>query len=125
MLIADFLSRVPKINDLSPVDDQFLDEHLFAVTVKTPWYANVVNYLAAGRFPAHLSPRERKLIIQCNTHFSWIGGYVFHTGSDFQIYRCIREDEIYDVPAMTSLVVDIFLIVELDIMFSIGAIIGL
>ena len=65
-LIVDFLSCVPKKDNSSIVEDQFLDEHLFVVTIKMPWYANVVNYLADGKLPTHLSSRERKLIIQCN-----------------------------------------------------------
>eukprot|EP00253_Pinus_taeda_P035362 PITA_35362 len=47
-LVANFLSRIPRLVDTTVVEDQFLDEHLFVVIVKTPWYANVVNYLAVG-----------------------------------------------------------------------------
>jgi hypothetical protein len=61
-LVADFLSRITKTYNSLVVEDQFPDEHLFTVTIKTPWYANVVNYLAVQKLPAHLSPRERKLI---------------------------------------------------------------
>eukprot|EP00253_Pinus_taeda_P002033 PITA_02033 len=49
--IADFLSRIPKPVDEIAVEDQFPDEHLFAVTFKTPWYANVANYLAVASGP--------------------------------------------------------------------------
>jgi len=35
-LVADFLSRMPKPVDTVVVEDQFVDEHLFAVTVITP-----------------------------------------------------------------------------------------
>eukprot|EP00253_Pinus_taeda_P002517 PITA_02517 len=45
-LVADFLSRMPKLVDAATVEDQFLDEHLFVVVVQTPWYADVANYLA-------------------------------------------------------------------------------
>jgi hypothetical protein len=79
------------------VEDQFPNEHLFAVTIKTPWYADVVNFLAVEKFPAHLSSRERKLIVQHSARFTWIGGYLFHTGSDLHIQRCIRDDKIHDV----------------------------
>lgn len=68
--VADFLSRMPKIDDSAAVEDQFPDEHLFAVTMKTPWYTDVTNYLAAGKLPKHLTPNERKQIIQCSTQFS-------------------------------------------------------
>eukprot|EP00253_Pinus_taeda_P033590 PITA_33590 len=57
-LVVDFLSRMPAPVDPTAVEDQFPDEHLFAVTVKTPWYADVANYLAIGKLPKHLTPNE-------------------------------------------------------------------
>eukprot|EP00253_Pinus_taeda_P009110 PITA_09110 len=95
--MVDFLSRVPKTDNSATVEDQFPDEHLFSVTVKTLWYADVANYLVVGKLPVHLMPNERKLIVQCSTRFSWIGGYLFHTGVDMHIRRCVREDEIFDI----------------------------
>jgi hypothetical protein len=56
-LIVDFLSRVPKTNDSLIVEDQFPDEHLFIVTIRMLWYVDVVNYLAVGKLPGHLSSR--------------------------------------------------------------------
>jgi hypothetical protein len=49
-LVVDFLSRFPKTNDSLTTEDQFPDEHLFAVYTKPPWYADVENYLAAGDY---------------------------------------------------------------------------
>eukprot|EP00253_Pinus_taeda_P003580 PITA_03580 len=95
--VADFLSRIPKSIETAAVEDQFPDEHLFVVAVRTPWYADVANYLAVGKLPKHLSPQERKQIVQKSTRFSWIGGHLFHTGEDRQIKRCIGEDEIFDI----------------------------
>eukprot|EP00253_Pinus_taeda_P032548 PITA_32548 len=96
-LVVDFLSCVPITDNAVAVEDQFLDEHLFAVTMKTLWYVDVTNYLAVGKLPKHLMPRERKLIVQCNTSFSWIRGYLFHIGADMHIRRCVREHKIYDI----------------------------
>eukprot|EP00253_Pinus_taeda_P036273 PITA_36273 len=62
--VADFLSRIPKSIETAAVEDQFLDEHLFAVAIRTPWYADVANYLAVGKLPKHLTPQERKQIVQ-------------------------------------------------------------
>lgn len=64
-LVEYFLSRVPKIIDSSLLDDQFPDEYLFSITLKTPWYADVANYLATGKLPMHLSPRDRKCSTLC------------------------------------------------------------
>ena len=96
-VVANFLFRVPKSNDPLSMDDQFPNENLFDVIVKTSWYADVVNYLAVGKLPRHLTTKERKLIVQGSARFSWIGGYLFHTGVDMHIRRCIREDEIYEI----------------------------
>eukprot|EP00253_Pinus_taeda_P025733 PITA_25733 len=95
--VANFLSRMPKLVDVAVVEDQFLDEHLFVVVVQTPWYADVANYLAVGKLPKHLTPNEQKHIVQRSTRFSWIGGYLLHTGADIHIRRCVREDENFDI----------------------------
>ena len=95
--IADFLSRMPKPIDAAAVEDQFLDEHLFVVVVQTPWYADVANYLTVGKLPKHLTPNERKQIVQKSTRFSWIGGYLFHIGANMHIRRCVWEDEVFDI----------------------------
>jgi len=34
--VADFLSRMPKPMDAATIEDQFPDENLFDVTLKTP-----------------------------------------------------------------------------------------
>lgn len=70
---------------------------LLVVAVKTPSYIDVANYLTVCKLPKHLTPNERKQIVQKSTRFSWIGGYFLHTGEDMQIRRYIREDEIFDI----------------------------
>jgi hypothetical protein len=42
--VADFLSRLKTASEISPVSDNFPDEHLFAISVITPWYADIANY---------------------------------------------------------------------------------
>ena len=78
---------MPKPTDTEAVEDHFPDEHLFAVTVRTPWYADIANYFAIGKLPKDLSLNERKQIIHRSTRFSWIGGYLIHIGADMQIRR--------------------------------------
>jgi hypothetical protein len=96
-VVADFLSRIPQDSTDTPVDDNFPDEHLFAVAAKTPWFADTANYLATGRLPAHLSPPQKKRIIQQSAYYSWVGSDLFYTSPDMIIRRCVREDEIPDI----------------------------
>eukprot|EP00253_Pinus_taeda_P026296 PITA_26296 len=95
-VVADFLSRL-KSNENIPVDDSFRDDYLFAISAHSPWYADIANYLVAGKLSSHLSHREKRKIIQQSARYSWISGCLFHIGLDQEIQRCIGEDQIYDV----------------------------
>ena len=57
-IVADFLSQL-KTDENVPVDDSFPDEYLFAVSSHSPWYADIADYLVAGKVLSHLSHRER------------------------------------------------------------------
>ena len=63
-VVADFfLSHFTNSNGNLPIEDSFPDEHLFSVSARSPWYADVANYLATGKLPVHLSKREKRKII--------------------------------------------------------------
>ena len=53
--VADFLSRLNHAGEDVPVNDDFPDENLFSISVKTPWFADMANYLATGNFPPYFS----------------------------------------------------------------------
>ena len=99
--IVDKPGKVSRIHhhdtDTTLVDDAFTDEHLFHIAIKVPWYADIANYIAANKTPAHFSYKERKLLIQKSFHFSWIDNLLFYTGPDQVMRRCVREDETYDI----------------------------
>jgi len=84
-------------DDDTPVDDSFPDEYLFAVSAHSPWYVDIANYFVVGNLPSHLSYQKKKIIIHQSARYIWISGYLFHTGADQEIRRCIREDEVYDL----------------------------
>ena len=52
-LVTDHLSRLdPKtISPSRPIPD----EHLFSVSLE-PWFADIMNFLAAGAFPTNMTP---------------------------------------------------------------------
>jgi hypothetical protein len=84
-VVVDFLSRLHINDDNSPLDDSFPDEHLFFISSHSPWYTNIYNYLIVGKVPPHISPRERRKIIQKSAWYSWIEGYLFYRGLDQEI----------------------------------------
>lgn len=96
-VVADFLSQLHTPNDLVAIEDSFLDEHLFLLSTKNPWYANIANYLTIGKTPPHFSAKERWLLAKKSFNFSWISGFMFYNGPDQVTRRCLREDETYDI----------------------------
>eukprot|EP00253_Pinus_taeda_P032367 PITA_32367 len=79
------------------VDDQMPDEHLFSISVFSPWFADIANYLVSAQFPPHLSSKEKRKIVRKNTPFTWIGGNFFKLGLDQILRRCVREEEVFDI----------------------------
>lgn len=96
-LVADFLSRINIGSDALPINDDFPDEHIFAVSTHAPWFVDIANYLATGKLPSHLSPHLKRRVIQQSANYSWVGSDLFRTGPDLIIRRCVREDEIADI----------------------------
>ena len=82
-LILYFLSRIHNNDENTPIDDSFPDEHLFDVSTNILWFADIANYLATGKLPQHLSPREKQQIVKNNATYSWIAGYLFHTRTHY------------------------------------------
>ena len=62
-VIADHLSRLEKTIEEekgSELEENFLDEHLFLLSVQTPWYAYIVNYLACGLMPYDFNYQQKR-----------------------------------------------------------------
>ncbi|RDY03669.1 hypothetical protein CR513_12717, partial [Mucuna pruriens] len=53
--VADHLSRIEKESEPMPIIDEFLDEHLLHITMPTPWFANIYNFVATSQFPLEAS----------------------------------------------------------------------
>ena len=77
--IVDFLSRIQNDKNDVPVEDNFLDKYLFAVSTESPWFADITNYLATWKLPLYFSPREKRKVIQISASYSWINGELYKT----------------------------------------------
>jgi hypothetical protein len=58
-VVAEFLSQIKNEDHDISVDDSFPYEHLFSLSVNTPWFVDMENYLATRKLPYHLSPHEK------------------------------------------------------------------
>lgn len=92
-MVVDFLSRLSHNIDDEVVDDSFLDEYLFSITIQTPWYANLANYLVIEKLSQHFTPNNKTRLIEKSSSYFWFGGYLYHIGLNNIMRICIREDE--------------------------------
>ena len=58
-LVADFISRINHGGEMNLVCDDFTNEHLFSLAIKSPWFADLSSYLTIEKLPQHLPPREK------------------------------------------------------------------
>ena len=61
--VVDFLSRLNTKCENVPIFDEFPNDHIFTISTHTPWFIDISNYLATGKFPEHLSSKEKQRII--------------------------------------------------------------
>ena len=62
-VIADHLLRVEKATvqeEGREIAENFPDEQLFQLSLQSPWYADIVNFLACGIMPPEFSYQQRK-----------------------------------------------------------------
>ena len=96
-VVADHLSRLitqKKDANLPPIEEQFLDEHLFhAQTSTSPWYADFVNFLVAQVLPEDLDYHQKKRFLHTIKQYYWEEPYLFKVCNDQMIRRCVAEEE--------------------------------
>ena len=62
-MIVDHLSRIEKTTakeEGTELEENFPDEQLFQLSFQSPWYANIVNFLAYGVMPQEFNYQQRK-----------------------------------------------------------------
>lgn len=97
-VVVDFLSRLTShVGNEEVVDDQLPNEHLFSISVLSPWFFDIESYLVSWRFPPNLSSMEKIKIVMKISPFTWIGENIFILGPDQILRRCVREEEVFDI----------------------------
>ena len=95
-VIADHLSRVekPTVQEKGrEIAENFPDELLFQLSLQSPWYADIVNYLACGIMPPEFNYQQRKRLRTDSRYYIWDDPLLFKRGADLIIRRCVPECE--------------------------------
>jgi len=92
-LVDDHLCRVLYDRESkSSVSKFFLDEQLHAVH-PDPWYADVVDYLIAGRIPEGWTKNDRNRFFNLTKFIIWDDSYLFKYYFDQVFRRCISDNK--------------------------------
>ena len=59
LALAELISELPTGTQDPPVNDDFLDEHLFGIATDDPWYGDILNYFPTQNFTLHLDRDAR------------------------------------------------------------------
>lgn len=79
------------------VDDQIPDENLFSISILSPWFPDIMNYLVSAYFSPHLSSKEKSKIVKKRAPFTYIGGNLFKLGAKHILRWCVREEDVFDI----------------------------
>nr|XP_027085047.1 uncharacterized protein LOC113707084 [Coffea arabica] len=88
-LVADHLSRIPVGKESEPLKDAFPEEHLFSLNSQLLWYADLVNYLVTGNFPAGWPKSKMDKLKSDTKYFIWDDPYLWKRCADQVMRRCV------------------------------------
>ncbi|CAM8951139.1 unnamed protein product [Rhodiola kirilowii] len=95
--VADHLSRLVREEEPGSITESFPDEHLYALSARSPWYAPVVNYLVGGKCPPTYSKAQSLKLKHDDQFFVWDDPYLWKIGADQLLRRCVPNNEIASV----------------------------
>ncbi|XP_074308292.1 uncharacterized protein LOC141643147 [Silene latifolia] len=97
-VVADHLSRLTiedhGIQDKSvPINEWLRDDSLMEISTKTPWFADLANYLVNGFIPDDFEPRERRKLRHDAKRYFWDDPHLFRKCGDGMFRRCVSREE--------------------------------
>ncbi|XP_052732212.1 uncharacterized protein LOC128196172, partial [Vigna angularis] len=92
--VADHLSRIAGKEEEIPLNEKFPDEFVFFALTQPPWYAELVNYLAAVVLPIHASRHYIDKLKSDAKYYVWDDPYLWRFCSDKIIRKCVPDTEI-------------------------------
>ena len=84
-VIENHLSRLEKSTEdekWTTIEENFLDEYLFQVSVQVPWYVDIVNFLAYGIIPLEFSYQQKRKLRTDAIFYIWDDPLLFIRGAD-------------------------------------------
>jgi len=77
-----------------PINENFMDEHLFLISFDNPWYEDILVYIPMNFFFPQLSRDDRSWINHQASLYLLIGEVLYQRGINIILRRCITIEEI-------------------------------
>lgn len=77
--VVDSLFKPHNEAKATPIEDIFLNEHFFYLSINTSLFVDIFNYLTAGKLTQNLYSRERQKVIKQSVMYSCLLRYLFCT----------------------------------------------
>ncbi|RDX97044.1 Retrovirus-related Pol polyprotein, partial [Mucuna pruriens] len=92
--VADHLSIIEREIESIPIRDEFLDEQLLHMTMPTPWFVDICNFVATSQFPPEASQLHKERLQNDAKYYIWDDPYLWRLCNDQVIRRYIPNTEI-------------------------------
>nr|GEZ41096.1 reverse transcriptase domain-containing protein [Tanacetum cinerariifolium] len=101
-LAADHLSRLENphqdVLEKKDINENFPLETLGNLTShNTPWFADIVNFLAGNFIKKGLTSQQKKKVFKDVKHYFWDDPYLFRICADQIIRRCVHRQEAFEI----------------------------
>ena len=84
---------LPPLTTSPPRKDNLIDDFLFIISTKDPWYGDILLYLRTQKFATHLNREERRCIQHQAICHLLIGDVLYRRGIDTILWHCLTHDE--------------------------------
>ena len=93
MALDSLMIEIPLSSSSSLITVTLLDEFIFVMSMKNPWYGGIILYLRTQKFGVHLSHEDRRHIGHQVAHYLLIGDVLYHRGVDTILGRFLTHEE--------------------------------
>ena len=91
--LATLMTDLSPLFVSSPPKDDLSDDFLFIISMKDPWYRDILLYLWTRKFVTHLNHEDRWHIRHQAIRHLLIGDVLYHRGIDTILCRCLTRDK--------------------------------